>query len=63
MGKRVDEYVSKGTYRNVFYGTLVGKYSYTAFGECIVKVNEGGIAEKNPIRYRGYYYDTETSLY
>ncbi|MFR2462316.1 MAG: hypothetical protein ACLTAN_10755, partial [Christensenellaceae bacterium] len=38
-------------------GTLVGKYSYTAFGECIVKVNEGGIAEKNPIRYRGYYYD------
>ena len=44
-------------------GTLVGKYSYTAFGECIVKVNEGGIAEKNPIRYRGYYYDTETSLY
>ena len=44
-------------------GTLVGKYSYTAFGECIVKVNEGGIAEKNPIRYRGYYYDDETSLY
>ena len=44
-------------------GTLVGKYSYTAFGECIVKVNEGGIAEKNPIRYRGYYYDEETSLY
>ena len=44
-------------------GTLVGKYSYTAFGECIVNVNEGGIAEKNPIRYRGYYYDEETSLY
>ena len=44
-------------------GTLVGKYSYTAFGECIVKVNEGGIAEKNPIRYRGYYYDEETGLY
>ena len=44
-------------------GTLVGKYSYTAFGECIVKVNEGGIAEKNPIRYRGYYYDEETELY
>ena len=44
-------------------GALVGKYSYTAFGECIVKVNEGGIAEKNPIRYRGYYYDTETGLY
>ena len=44
-------------------GTLVGKYSYTAFGECIVKVNEGGIAEKNPIRYRGYYYDEEMSLY
>ena len=42
---------------------MVGKYSYTAFGECIVKVNEGGIAEKNPIRYRGYYYDEEMSLY
>ena len=26
-------------------------------------MNTNGIAEKNPIRYRGYYYDTETSLY
>ena len=44
-------------------GTLVGKYSYTVFGECRVETNEGGIAEKNPIRYRGYYYDEETDFY
>ena len=44
-------------------GVKVGKYKYTAFGECEVEMNTNGIAEKNPIRYRGYYYDTETSLY
>ena len=44
-------------------GTLVGKYNYNAFGECEIELNEGGIAEKNAIRYRGYYYDEETGLY
>ena len=44
-------------------GTLVGKYSYTAFGECEIETDANGIATKNPIRYRGYYYDAETGLY
>ncbi len=44
-------------------GTLVGKYSYTAFGECEIETDVNGIATKNPIRYRGYYYDVETGLY
>ena len=35
-------------------GTLVGKYSYTAFGECEIETDVNGIATKNPIRYRGY---------
>ena len=44
-------------------GTLVGKYSYTAFGECEIETDANGIATKNPFRYRGYYYDAETGLY
>ena len=44
-------------------GGLVGKYSYTAFGECTVERDINGVASDNPIRYRSYYYDTETSLY
>ena len=44
-------------------GTLVGKYNYNAFGECEIEKDEGGIAEKNAIRYRGYYYDEETGFY
>ena len=44
-------------------GEVVGKYSYTAFGECSVDVDIDGIASDNPIRYRGYYYDEETNLY
>ena len=44
-------------------GMLVGKYSYTAFGECEIETDENGIATKNPIRYRGYYFDEETGFY
>ena len=44
-------------------GTLVGKYSYTAFGECEIETDKNGIATKNPIRYRGYYFDEETGFY
>ena len=44
-------------------GTLVGKYSYTAFGECEIEADANGIATKNPIRYRGYYFDEETGFY
>ncbi len=44
-------------------GELVGKYSYTAFGECEIDLNVDGVASDNPIRYRSYYYDEETNLY
>lgn len=44
-------------------GKLVGKYSYTAFGECTIELDEGNIASLNPIRYRGYYFDDELGLY
>ena len=44
-------------------GVIVGKYSYTAFGECTVELDTNSVASDNPIRYRSYYYDEETSLY
>ena len=44
-------------------GNAVGKYSYTAFGECSIELDTDSIATKNPIRYRGYYYDKELKLY
>jgi len=43
--------------------TLVGKYSYDAYGKCTVMLNTNSIATTNPFRYRGYYYDKETELY
>jgi RHS repeat-associated protein len=53
-------------------GQLVAKYQYNAFGEITaitdasgndVSGNSAHIANINPFRYRGYYYDTETGLY
>ena len=47
-------------------GTLVGSYSYDAWGkvtENATSADTQNITETNPIRYRGYYYDTETRLY
>ena len=43
-------------------GALVYEYAYSAFGKSDKEV-ETGIGAKNPFRYRGYYYDTETGLY
>ena len=43
--------------------TKVAGYAYDAWGNCTVTLNTNGIATKNPIRYRGYYYDEETGLY
>ena len=40
---------------------IVGSYTYDAWGK-VLSVT-GSIAQINPIRYRGYYYDTETNLY
>ena len=53
-------------------GVLVAKYEYNAFGEITAITNASGtdvsanathIANINPFRYRGYYYDTETGFY
>ena len=47
-------------------GTLVGSYTYDAWGkvtENATSADTQNITETNPIRYRGYYYDTETRLY
>lgn len=53
-------------------GTWVAKYSYNAWGEPIYITDNKGhdisgdrthVANKNPYRYRGYYYDVETGFY
>ena len=47
-------------------GVLVGSYTYDAWGkvtENATSADTQNITETNPIRYRGYYYDTETRLY
>ena len=44
-------------------GTKVGGYAYDAWGNCTITLDENGIAFRNPIRYRGYYYDEDTKLY
>ena len=43
-------------------GTKVAEYAYDAYGNCtIVSGATSNLASYNPIRYRGYYYDRETS--
>ena len=52
-------------------GVLVANYRYNAWGKLLSVTNASGadiispthIANINPIRYRGYYYDTETGFY
>ena len=46
-------------------GKVVARYTYDAWGKCqiSVKSTNAAIAEINPYRYRGYYFDTETGLY
>ena len=44
-------------------GTKVGGYAYDAWGNCKVTLNTKSIVTRNPIRYRGYYYDEDTKLY
>ena len=43
-------------------GTVVTEYSYDAWGNPVTKT-DNEIGQLNPLRYRGYYYDTETGLY
>ena len=46
---------------NAFSGETAASYVYDSWGKVISAT--GTLAEVNPIRYRGYYYDTETGLY
>lgn len=41
--------------------TTVAEYSYDAWGNILSAT--GSLANVNPLRYRGYYYDTETGFY
>lgn len=44
-------------------GDLVAEYEYDAWGNYNIISNIDGIADINPLRYRGYYYDSDTGLY
>ena len=46
-------------------GTVVVEYTYDAWGNPLSITGTGAatIGQKNPFRYRGYFYDTETGLY
>ena len=47
------------------HGNRVVSYSYDAWGRLLSTTGSeaAGIGEDNPLRYRGYIYDTETGLY
>ena len=42
-------------------GHVVAQYTYDAWGKILD--SGGNLAEVNPLRYRGYYYDNETGFY
>ena len=42
-------------------GHVVAQYTYDAWGNLLD--SGGNLAEVNPLRYRGYYYDNETGFY
>jgi RHS repeat-associated protein len=42
-------------------GTIVAEYSYDAWGNILSQ--SGDLADINPLRYAGYYYDDETKFY
>ena len=44
-------------------GAVAAEYEYDAWGNCTVTKDTNTIAYINPIRYRGYYYDSDTDLY
>ena len=44
-------------------GVLVVEYSYDAWGNEIEVTGNTALAEANPFRYRGYYWDSETNFY
>ena len=44
-------------------GETLCTYSYDLWGEIISIAGDVELAKRNPIRYRGYYYDSESGLY
>ena len=46
-------------------GAKVAEYTYDAWGNCKIESSTTNytVANANPFRYRGYYYDTDTGLY
>lgn len=44
-------------------GKQIVTYQYDAWGKLLKITGDQTIAEKNPFRYRGYYYDKETGFY
>ena len=42
-------------------GTMVASYSYDPYGQ--IQQTTGSMAQTNPLRYRGYYYDSDTEFY
>ena len=44
-------------------GNTVVEYTYDAWGQLLSVTGDTALGNKNPIRYRGYYFDTETGFY
>ncbi len=46
-------------------GAIIAEYDYTAYGRQIKRSGmiSSAVGDRNPFRYRGYYYDDETGLY
>ena len=44
-------------------GNCVAEYKYDSWGNCTVTKDKEYIASVNPLRYRGYYFDSDTGLY
>ncbi len=46
-------------------GAIIANYDYTAYGRQIKRSGmiSSAVGDRNPFRYRGYYYDNETGLY
>ncbi|PKQ29984.1 MAG: hypothetical protein CVT60_02545 [Actinobacteria bacterium HGW-Actinobacteria-10] len=44
-------------------GTVIANYAYDPYGVPTAASGTEPIASRNPLRYRGYYYDNETGLY
>ena len=42
-------------------GAVAASYEYDAWGNILSQ--SGSMADRNPLRYRGYYYDVETGFY